>query len=129
MPVEVLKTTFPTYRAQTLAGGLERHSDIRVVTRDRSTEYSRGAYRFLPITDRWHSLVNIDQAVEREPQGAPARLKRLSPDPRIGAFSNRGATMPDHWKSSFGGADKMAIDNGTYRRSLWIVHDPAATLG
>ncbi|WP_207768000.1 transposase, partial [Methylobacterium frigidaeris] len=33
----------PDRTALTLSGWLERHSDVRLITRDRSTEYARGA--------------------------------------------------------------------------------------
>ena len=73
----------PDRTATTLAGWLERQPDIRVVARDRSTEYARGtslgAPRALQVADRWHLLANMRQAVERWLHGAHARLRRLPP--------------------------------------------------
>ncbi|MER2197521.1 transposase [Methylobacterium brachiatum] len=73
----------PDRTARTLAGWLERRPDIRVVARDRATEYARGislgAPQALQIADRWHLLANIRQAVERWLHGAHARLRRLPP--------------------------------------------------
>ena len=71
----------PDRTAATLAGWLELRTGIRVVARDRSTEYARGASlgapRALQVTDRWHLLANMRQAVERWLHGAHARRRRL----------------------------------------------------
>ncbi len=75
----------PDRTATTLASWLERRPDIRVVARDRSTEYARGVSLGAPwalqVADRWHLLANIRQAVERWLHSVHARLRRLPPVP------------------------------------------------
>lgn len=64
-PVDLL----PDRRADTLAAWLRAHPGVEVVTRDRSTEYSRGIIEGAPeatqVTDRWHLLLNTRQMLER----------------------------------------------------------------
>ncbi|MBO0792872.1 MAG: ISL3 family transposase [Ktedonobacteraceae bacterium] len=64
-PVDVL----PDRSAESLAKWLKQHSGVEVVSRDRSTEYLRGATEGAPqaqqVLDRWHVLKNIREAVER----------------------------------------------------------------
>ena len=75
----------PDRTATTLAGWLEKRQGIKVVARDRSTEYARGASlgapQALQVADRWHLLANMRQAVERWLHGIHARLRRLPPVP------------------------------------------------
>ncbi len=75
----------PDRTAATLAGWLVQRPDIKVVARDRSTEYARGASlgapRAVQVADRWHLLANMRQAVERWLHGAHAGLRRLPPVP------------------------------------------------
>ena len=55
--------------AEMLAGWLQTHPGIQVITRDRSTEYARGASQGAPtaiqVADRWYLLVNFREAFER----------------------------------------------------------------
>ena len=71
----------PDRTAATLASWLGQRAGIKVVARDRSSEYARGASlgapRALQVADRWHLLANMRQAVERWLHGAHARLRRL----------------------------------------------------
>ena len=73
----------PDRTAATLAGWLGQRENIKVVARDRSTEYARGAGlgapRAVQVADRWHLLANMRQAIERWLHGAHARLRRLPP--------------------------------------------------
>jgi hypothetical protein len=71
----------PDRTSATLAAWLRRRTSVRIITRDRSTEYSLGAATGAPaatqVADRWHLLVNGRQMVERWLAGAHARLRRL----------------------------------------------------
>jgi len=55
--------------AEALRTWLQAHPGVEVITRDRSTEYSRGATEGTPtarqVADRWHLLVNLREALER----------------------------------------------------------------
>jgi transposase len=73
----------PGRTAAALAEWLRRHPSIRIVTRDRSTEYARGVLEGAPqarqVADRWHLLQNVRQVAERWLAGTHARLRRLPP--------------------------------------------------
>ena len=88
----------PDRTAATLAGWLSQRPDIRVVARDRSTEYARGAGLGAPqaaqVADRWHLLANMRQAVERWLHGAHAGLRRLPPIPGPPLASRRDRAFP-----------------------------------
>ncbi len=55
--------------AESLRAWLQAHPGVEVITRDRSTEYARGASEGAPtarqVADRWHLLVNLREALER----------------------------------------------------------------
>jgi transposase len=80
--------------AATLATWLRREPQIRVVARDRSTEYARGAAIGAPgavqVADRWHLLLNARQMLERWLARVHPRLKQL-PAMRPSASSTRRA--------------------------------------
>lgn len=63
--------------AETLAAWLQKHPGVRIVARDRSSEYARGISAGAPqaeqVADRWHLLVNVREAFER-------LLERLRPE-------------------------------------------------
>ena len=71
----------PDRSASTLAAWLDARSAIRVVARDRSTEYTRAISAAAPsamqVADRWHLLFNAQQVVERWASSAYGRLRRL----------------------------------------------------
>ena len=73
----------PDRSAATLAIWLRREPQIRIVARDRSTEYARGAASGAPpavqVADRWHLLLNARQMIERWLARVHPRLKRLPP--------------------------------------------------
>jgi len=80
-PVELL----PDRTAETLAKWLMAHTEIAIVSRDRSTEYARGIALGVPdaqqIADRWHLLKNLREALERmlnRLRGELAQLPLLS---------------------------------------------------
>jgi transposase len=64
-PIELL----PDRSAQTLAAWLKERSSIRIISRDRSTEYERGIKEGAPgvveVLDRWHLPKNLREAAER----------------------------------------------------------------
>ncbi|MFC1879062.1 ISL3 family transposase, partial [Chloroflexota bacterium] len=66
--------------AGTLAEWLRLHPGVQIITRDRSTEYARGAAEGAPkaiqVADRWHLLKNLREALER-------MLNRLHADLRL----------------------------------------------
>ncbi len=59
----------PDRTAETLALWLKSHPSVEVIARDRSGEYMRGIELGAPtaqqVTDRWHLLVNLREALER----------------------------------------------------------------
>jgi transposase len=105
----------PDRTAATLAGWLERQADIRVIARDRSTEYARdaslGAPRALQVADRWHLLANMRQAVERWLHGAHARLRRLPLVPG-------SATLPSRRDHAFT-RSTTELEAGAENRTRW----------
>lgn len=87
-PVDVLEDR----SAETLAEWLKQHPGVKIISRDRSKDYQRGATDGAPeaqqVIDRWHLLKNLREAIERflshsqasEVTGlaAPPRQKRTS---------------------------------------------------
>lgn len=64
-PIELL----PDRSAGTLSAWLKEHPAVRIIGRDRSTEYERGIEEGAPtaveVLDRWHLLKNLREATER----------------------------------------------------------------
>jgi len=81
----------PDRTSTVLTDWLQRRHAIKVVVRDRSTEYARGialgAPRAKQVVDRWHLLGNVRQMVERWLAGVHARLRKLpgvaAPDEQV----------------------------------------------
>ncbi len=72
----------PDRRAETLAAWLRpRRRHVKVVARDRSTEFARGvelgAPRAVQVADRWHLLKNTREMLMRWLFGVYGRLRRL----------------------------------------------------
>ncbi len=80
-PIELL----PDRSAQTLAAWLKEYPSLRVISRDRSTEYERGIQEGAPeaveVLDRWHLLKNLRESAERvlEHNHEALSTVRLSP--------------------------------------------------
>jgi transposase len=76
-PVDLL----PDRTAATLAAWLQTHPEVEIITRDRSTEYARGASEGAPtalqVADRWHLLQNLRQMLERLLNRLYPQLKQL----------------------------------------------------
>jgi transposase len=64
-PIDLL----PDRTADTLATWLRAHPGVTILSRDRSTEYARGATLGAPeaqqVLDRWHLVRNLREALER----------------------------------------------------------------
>jgi transposase len=76
-PIDLL----PDRKPETLATWLHEHPGVEIITRDRSTEFTRGATDGAPdaiqVADRWHVLTNLRAAVERMLQRRMPELTRL----------------------------------------------------
>lgn len=71
----------PDRTAETLAEWLQSHPGVQIITRDRSTEYTRGindgAPNAMQIADRWHLFLNAKQMLQRHFGRIYNRLKKL----------------------------------------------------
>lgn len=98
----------PDRDAATVGTWLEAHPGIELVSRDRSSAYSRAASEAAPnaqqVADRWHLLKNVREAVERLfERHLPViteALKPADPDPKSRADASPGgrpdtATTPE----------------------------------
>ncbi|MCC6602189.1 MAG: ISL3 family transposase [Anaerolineae bacterium] len=72
---------FPDRTAEVLAEWLQNHPGVQIITRDRSTEYTRGindgAPNAMQIADRWHLFLNAKQMLQRYFGRVYNRLKKL----------------------------------------------------
>ncbi|MDQ3523254.1 MAG: ISL3 family transposase [Gemmatimonadota bacterium] len=68
--------------AETLAAWLEKYPKLRIIGRDRSTEYERGIEEGAPqaveVLDRWHLLKNLRRSTERVLEGNSAALSGIT---------------------------------------------------
>jgi hypothetical protein len=75
----------PDRAAATLDAWLRRHPAVRVIARERATEYTRAATEAAPhaiqVADRWHLLRNGREMAERWLTSVHPRLRRLPPLP------------------------------------------------
>lgn len=69
--------------AEAWAARLRREPQIKLMARDRSTEYAHGLTMGVPeaaqVADRWHLLLNTRQIIERWLARVHPRLKLLPP--------------------------------------------------
>jgi transposase len=77
-PIDIL----PNRNAETLADWLRQHPGIEIITRDRSTEYTRGITEGAPgaiqVADRFHILCNLRDAMERVLDSNRGKLAGIS---------------------------------------------------
>jgi len=95
----------PDRTADTLAQWLRSHPGIEKITRDRSTEYARGAAQGAPaavqVADRWHLLTNLRETLERLLNRSHSRLHQLSRTPEVSALleqPKRKLSRQEQWK-------------------------------
>lgn len=83
--------------AETLAAWLKHYPKLRIISRDRSTEYERaieyGAPQAVEVLDRWHLLKNLRQSTERILEGNYAVLSGITLPAKSGAFGEKDALM------------------------------------
>ncbi|QVL33902.1 ISL3 family transposase [Telmatocola sphagniphila] len=71
----------PDREAKTLACWLKAHPQVEIVSRDRATAYAQGIREACPqsiqVTDRWHLLKNLREAIERWFDGKREKIREL----------------------------------------------------
>ena len=89
----------PERTAETVASWLENHPGVEIITRDRSTEYARGATEGAPnavqIADRWHILGNLREALERMLTRLRPQLQGSIAAPAIGESAATALSLYD----------------------------------
>ncbi len=74
-PVDLL----PERSSRALEAWLKEHPGVEIISRDRSSEYTKGATEGAPnaiqVADRWHLLKNLRDALERFLETKPACLR------------------------------------------------------
>jgi transposase len=87
----------PDRTSETLSTWLREHPGVEILTRDRSTEYAKGASEGTPtaqqVADRWHLLLNVRQMLERYLPGVYGRLKQLPNAPAVALESDVSRRM------------------------------------
>jgi len=92
-PIDLL----PDRTAETLAAWLHTHPGIEIISRDRSTEYTRGATLGDPqarqIADRFHIVANLREALERQLDRNRSKFGGIVL-PRAGVADEGNQTVP-----------------------------------
>jgi len=107
-PVDLL----PERTAEALAEWLRSHPGVQWISRDRSTEYARGAKDGAPsaqqIVDRWHLLKNWREVLERVLGRVYANLKQRQ--------INSGVTIRSRYRKPRSSSDVAASQVSRERR-------------
>ena len=130
----------PDRTAETLAQWLQTHPFIKVVARDRSTEYAsgirQGAPQAMQVADRWHLLLNLRQMLSRYITLIYAQLDELplTPDYQMFLKEKRPAFIrsPREYLTSSASRDKNIALYQTIqsmRREGWNIAQLANKLG
>jgi len=94
-PIELLQDR----TAATLAGWLEAHPSIQVLTRDRSTAYAegaaRGARQAVQVADRFHVIDDLGEVVEKILDRHRPALRELTLPPPTGTTRATGRDEAD----------------------------------
>lgn len=84
----------PERSATALSRWLREHPGIEIITRDRATEYARGATDGAPhalqVLDRWHLIGNLQEALVRLLDRLRSRLHHLVTASTVNASTNDG---------------------------------------
>jgi len=110
-PVDLLRER----TAETLSHWLQTHSGVEFISRDRSSEYMRGAAEGAPeaqqVLDRWHVLKNVGEVVQRIVSRAHATLKQRQKD--------SGVTVRAHYKKKRSSSEIAASQVARLQRQAW----------
>lgn len=73
-------------KPETLAAWLQAHPGVEIVSRDRAEAYASGIRQGAPnaqqVTDRWHLVKNLGQALERVLEGKSSLLQQAASPPQ-----------------------------------------------
>lgn len=98
--------------AETLSQWLREHPGVEILSRDRSSEYSRGASEGAPkaqqVLDRYHVLTNMHEVVKRVMSRKHARLVQMQKD--------SGATIRTRFKKKRSNAEIAASQVARLKR-------------
>lgn len=101
--------------AETLSDWLADHPGVEFISRDRSSEYMRGATEGAPkaqqVLDRWHVLKNVREVVQRIVSRNHAILKQRQKE--------AGVTVRARYKKKRSSAEIAASEVARLRRQAW----------